>query len=505
MNSNKEAVLIVGAGPTGLVLALWLSKLGIKVRIIDKNAQAGETSRALIVQARTLEFYQQIGLAEEVISSGIKMDYLAFRKNGQPVKTVTIGEIGTDLTPYSFILSFPQDDHERLLLAHLNDLGVVVERHTELLSFTQTEEKVTAILQCNEIQETAKFDYLCGCDGARSTTREQLGIQFPGGTYNDLFFVADVGCADEIAQGLQIGITKTDFCLAFPVRSSKTVRLIGIVPPEHAHQAEITFTDVQAAIARNMQVNITGVNWFSTYHVHHRVVPRFSIGRVFLAGDAAHIHSPVGGQGMNTGIGDAVNLSWKLAAVLQGKASAKILQSYEQERLPFAKRLVATTDKMFQIVTSRSLLGSAWRALIFPHLFPLIFKYHATREFFFAFVSQLNINYRHSALSLQAPGSLQAGDRLPWVKDGLLDNFTALKTLDWQVHVYGTADEPLRASLQAENIPLVVFSWSINAKKQNLIENAAYLIRPDGYISVIDTTQSGEQIKKMWAQIYNVN
>lgn len=497
MNKTKAAVLIVGAGPTGLVMALWLTKFGVPVRIIDKNEGPGETSRALVVQARTLEFYNQIGIADDVIAAGIKMEYFSFRKKGRLLKTVKIGDIGVNMTPYSFVLSFPQDDHEKLLLAHLQNLGVTVERHTELLSFTQSAEKIIARLSCQGQEEVAEFTYLCGCDGARSTTREQLDIQFPGATYNKLFFVADVASPDEIMRGLQIGISDMDFCLSFPVRSTKTVRLIGIVPAAHAKKADIQFADVQESVARDTPIKINSVNWFSTYHVHHRVVPKFRLGRVFLAGDAAHIHSPVGGQGMNTGIGDAINLAWKLAAVLQGKCKEKILETYEEERLPFAQKLVSTTDQLFQIVTSPSFLGTLWRGFIFPHLFPFLLQHKFSREHFFKFVSQTKINYRKSALSAKQHGKVRPGDRLPWVQQGIMNNFDALKQLGWQVHVYGKASTLLRKNLQTQNIPLYEFAWSKAAKEKNLKENAAYLIRPDGYISVVDYTADGADIKKM--------
>ncbi|MGC1183521.1 FAD-dependent monooxygenase, partial [Legionella sp.] len=477
------------------------TKLGISVRIIDKEKQAGLTSRALVVQTRTLEFYNQIGITNEVVAGGIKLEYFQLCQNDLLLKTVNVTEIGVGMTPYPFILSFPQDDHERLLVTHLEKLGVKVERNTTLVSFSQTKEKVTAIIDCHNKQEIAKFDYLCGCDGARSTTREQVGLKFPGGTYSQKFFVADVESPDEAMRGLRIDVTETDFCLAFPVHSSKTVRLIGIVPPKHALKEEIKFADVQESVAKNIDIKITGVNWFSTYHVHHRVVSQFRVGRVFLSGDAAHIHSPVGGQGMNTGIGDAINLSWKLAAVLQKKCSEKILDTYELERLPFAKKLVSTTDKMFQIVTSSSFLGSAWRKFIFPYLIPMMFKYPTLKHYFFSFVSQIKIKYRASPLSMKNRGKVQGGDRLPWVSYKTTDNFEVLKTLDWQVHVYGKPNELLHETLQSQNISLIVFTWSKAAKDKGLIENIAYLIRPDGYISVIDSTPNGEHIKKMWISL----
>lgn len=502
IKNNKPSVLIAGAGPTGLVLALWLTQLGVRVRIIDKNEKPGQTSRALIVQARTLEFYNQINIAEEIIAAGIKLEHIDLRKNGHPLQTVQIGEIGKELTPYSFVLSFPQDDHEQLLLNHLNQLGIDVERNTELLSFRQTKEKVIAHIKQGEQQETVEVAYLCGCDGARSTTRKQLNINFPGGTYKHVFFVADVTSPTAITQGLQVGVNKTDFFLAFPVRSSKTVRLIGIVPQDKLDKEEIKFTDVQETLTKNMHIRITEVNWFSTYHVHHRVVPQFQVDRIFLAGDAAHIHSPVGGQGMNTGIGDAVNLAWKLAAVLGNKSPQNLLDTYELERLPFAKTLVSTTDRVFQIVTSTSFLGMAWRNLIFPYLVPLVFQYSQLRELFFKFISQIKVNYRSSPLSQKNQGTIQAGDRLPWVCFETTDNFHALKSLTWQVHIYGEINVLLKKNLQEQSIPIIQFPWTSSAHNQGLIHNAAYLIRPDGYISVIDLSPSGEEIKTMLIRIH---
>lgn len=485
---NSKPILIVGAGPTGLVLALWLAKLGIAVRIIDKNEEPGETSRAVVIQARTLELYNQIGIAEAVIEAGIKLQYFALRKNNHAIKTVNVGEIGTDITPYSFILSFPQDDHERLLINQLEQYDIHVERNTELLAFSQTEEKVTVILKTNRGKEQAEFTFVCGCDGAHSTAREQAGIQFPGGTYQQKFFVADVESPDNIMQGLQIGVQKKDFCLAFPVRSSQTVRLIGIVPEQAENKPSITFADVRESVDTNMDLTINQINWFSTYHVHHRVVPQFRKGRLFLAGDTAHVHSPVGGQGMNTGIGDAVNLAWKLAAVIQGQADETILDTYETERLPFARKLVKTTDKVFQFVTSMGIAGLIWRTVFFPYIFPLIFQYDKLKHYFFRFISQTEINYRDSPLSIKNTGKLQGGDRLPWIKTEDSDNFSALTSLSWQVHIYGKASESIRILLEKQAIPLFEFPWSEEAENKGLIENAACLIRPDGYISVVDMT-----------------
>ena len=194
-------------------------------------------------------------------------------------------------------------------------------------------------------------------------------------------------------------------------------RLIGTVREEAEHQHEdLSWNDVSQRVIEWMRIDVERVNWFSTYRVHHRVADHFRKGRAFLLGDAAHIHSPVGGQGMNTGIGDAVNLAWKLAAVLHGRADASLLDSYEPERIAFARRLVATTDQAFTGVTSSGAIARLVRLHIVPLLLPLLFAFEAVRRFMFRTVSQTAVNYRGSSLSEGRAGAVHGGDRLPWVK-----------------------------------------------------------------------------------------
>ncbi len=350
-------VLIVGAGPTGLALALWLTKSGVKVRLIDKAAEPGTTSRALAVQARTLEFYRQLGFAQEVVDRGHHVAALNLWVRGTRVASVALQMMGQGLSPFDFALIFPQDEHERFLSAQLQALGVEVERETELIGFEDDGNEVRATLQrCAGAQEKCTASYLAGCDGARSKTREVLGVGFPGGTYDHLFYVADVEAAGAPMNGeLHVALDEADFLAVFPLKGEGRGRLIGSVRAAAATQAaELKFADVQNDAIKHLKVDVRRVNWFSTYHVHHRVAHGFAKGRAFLLGDAAHIHSPVGGQGMNTGIGDAVNLAWKLASVLQEKSSATLLDSYELERIAFAKRLVATTDRLFTAVINPS-------------------------------------------------------------------------------------------------------------------------------------------------------
>jgi 2-polyprenyl-6-methoxyphenol hydroxylase-like FAD-dependent oxidoreductase len=414
----RSDVLIIGAGPTGLVLALWLTKLGVNVRVLDKTAEPGTTSRALAVQARTLELYRQLNLADAVVERGHKVPAVNLWVKGEPAARLPFERIGSDLTPYPFLHIFPQDQHERLLIERLEALGVSVERRTELVSFTDGGERVIARLRGPEGQEeTCEASYIAGCDGARSIVRETIGTGFRGGTYRQLFYVADVEAAGPALDGeLHVDLDEADFLAVFPLAGKGRARLIGTVRDERAdHANTLKFEDVSDRAITNLKVNVQKVNWFSTYHVHHRVTEHFRKGRAFLLGDAAHIHSPAGGQGMNTGIGDAINLAWKLATVLAGHAPDKLLDSYEAERIGFARRLVATTDRVFSFATAEGRIADILRTRVAPVLFPKVIAFEAVREYIFRTVSQITLNYRGCPLSAGSAGHVHGGDRLPWV------------------------------------------------------------------------------------------
>ncbi|HZZ38811.1 MAG TPA: FAD-dependent monooxygenase, partial [Acidobacteriaceae bacterium] len=353
------SVLIVGAGPTGLVLALWLTHLGVRVRLLDKASQPGASSRALAVQARTLELYSQIGLADTVVERGRHVTAVNLWATGKKVTRAVFANMGAGLSPFPFALVFPQDEHERLLIDRLAALGVAVERHTELLGFEDAGGHILARLQLpGGSVQTCTASFIAGCDGAHSVVRQSLHIGFPGGEYTHLFYVADVQASGPTVNGeLHVGLDKADFLAVFPLQEAGRVRLVGTVRDDQAGQAErqrdhLSWQDVSQRVIDWIRIDVQHVNWFSTYRVHHRVAQHFRQQRAFLLGDAAHIHSPVGGQGMNTGIGDAINLAWKLAAVLHGEATPAILDTYEPERIAFARRLVATTDRAFTAVTS---------------------------------------------------------------------------------------------------------------------------------------------------------
>ncbi len=500
VSSPDTEVLIAGAGPTGLVLALWLARLGIPVRIIDKNPYPAAHSRALAVQARTLEFYSQLGFAHELVKAGHRVAAANVWVSGRRVAHAPFGDLGGGLSPFPFVLIYPQDEHEPLLIRHLAELGVAVERPTELLSFSEpasTDAPIVARLRLADgSEQSCRCTFLAGCDGARSIVRQSLNIGFPGGEYTHLFYVADAKATGSVADGeLHVALDDTDFLAVFPLDDNGRIRLVGTIRDEQAEQAgdQVSWEDVSKRVLNWMDVEIESVNWFSTYRVHHRVAESFREGRSFLLGDAAHIHSPVGGQGMNTGIGDAVNLSWKLANVLRGHAPASLLHTYEPERIAFARRLVATTDQAFTAVTSSSDLALLIRLHIIPHVLPALLGSQRARPILFRTVSQTNINYRSSKLSEGRTGKLHAGDRLPWLqfpdnpKSPGPDNFAPLSSLDWQVHIYSTWTCPDIGRLCSQRkLAFHVFPWRPDLAQSGIMENAAYLIRPDGYIAFAD-------------------
>lgn len=485
--ANGE-VLIVGAGPTGLVLALWLQRLGVRPRIIDKTAAPGTTSRAMAVQGRTLELYDQIGLAEDAIARGRKMDEANLRVHGVRVAAVEFGDFGAGLSPFPFVLILPQDEHERLLVEKLRDAGIEVERETELVHFTDDKSRVRVRLRkADGSMETRDVAYLCGCDGARSITRERLGIGFPGGTYGQLFFVADADAVGPTADGgVHICLERDDLCLVFPMKNTGNTRLIGIVRSKKK-QEDVVYADVADMVEAYTGLKILDVNWFSTYRVHHRVAAKFRINRIFLLGDAAHVHSPAGAQGMNTGIGDAINLAWKLSSVIRDDADPALLDTYETERIGFARRLVRTTDSFFTAMTNPSWFGHLLRLDIVPAVVPVLMRIEAFRRFAFRTLSQLIVRYPGSAISAGRAGDVAGGDRLPWVKlDDGTDNFAPLRALAWQVHVYGGPPPSLLKWCKARGVPLHVFPWNGLAAARGLAQDALYLVRPDGYVAFAD-------------------
>ncbi|GAA3720792.1 FAD-dependent monooxygenase [Salinicoccus jeotgali] len=463
-------VLIVGAGPTGLALAVGLEKHNVPFRIIEQNASSGTTSRAIAVHARTLEFYRQFGLAERLRDAGIVEDAVHIHKDKKEVGRIPLGEMGRGITPYPYLLSLAQDVHESILVEYLESKGIDIEWQSSLVSFKDKGDHVKAIIDSCGERSASTFQYVCGADGAHSTVRHQLGLDFPGGTYSQMFFVADVENTQSF-KGMSAGFQGSEFNLAVNIRTSGTVRLIGVIPSYLMNpDPPETFTPLIPHVESVLPVKVGTINWYSSYKVHHRVAESFKVGRAFILGDAAHIHSPAGGQGMNTGIGDAFNLAWKLTFTVQGRMDAAVLDSYEPERMAFARKLVATTDKVFKEAVNRK----RFRNIIMPYVLPQLMRFAAVRRMLFKIISQTRIHYRDSPLSTSRSGSIQGGDRLPWIRLADGDNFSPLASVDWQLHVYGRLNAKVKALSDRSGLPLHHTPWTKEMKQKGIRKMPPY-------------------------------
>ena len=489
------SVFIVGAGPTGLNLALSLARRGVDFRIVSEAEGPGEHSRAMVVQARTLEFYDQFGFADEVVAQGVVADAIHIREGGdrsdsREISTIRFKDLGDGISPYPFALAYPQDDHERFLISKLKALGRSVEWRTKLTSFAEEHDGIQATILRRGQSEDVRADYICGCDGAHSAVRDALKIGFPGGTYDQLFYVADVRIDRSLDRDLHINLGEHVLTLMFPVRSSGMQRLIGLVPPELSDRSDLGFENIRPWVERQLGIMVEQVNWFSTYRVHHRVAEHFRVGRAFLLGDAGHIHSPAGGQGMNTGIGDAINLGWKLADFIRGRCDVVLLDTYEPERIGFARSLVATTDRAFTPMVAEGVSGEVTRRLIAPLIFSVATRFGPARHAIFRLISQARIHYPNSPLSQGAAGHVHGGDRLPWLELEDQDNFAVLRSLDWQLHIYGSMNADLVTACRELGLAAHTFPWGSHAEEAGFSEDAAYLVRPDGYVAAALAEQS---------------
>ena len=494
-------VLIVGAGPTGLMLANQLARRGVRVLIIDRQAGPSRETRALGVQARTLEIYSALGIVERALELGTPGRGANLWANGRRMARVPLGDAGQGVTPYPFIHILGQDDNERIMGERLRDWGVAVQWSTELTGLEQHADDVVATLKNTDgtMQEVTTA-YVAGCDGARSTVRELCGITFPGAPYEHVFFVADVEATGSMVAGeVNIYLWRAGFHLFFPMRGQDHWRIVGIVPKQLRDRDDVAFEAVIPSVRGELgsALAFKSCTWFSTYRIHHRSAARFRDRRCFLLGDAAHIHSPVGAQGMNTGLQDAYNLAWKLALVVQGKAGPGLLNSYEEERVPVAQRLLATTDRAFRLVVSDSWLAGLLRTQVLARFAAFALGLKRIQSVAFRTVSQTGIHYRYSALSRSVQGlpegAPQSGDRFPWLRlklraDGpVQDSFRDIDDRPFNLFVFGktAASQPLQFGdiLHTHLIPTDPVNDSAMRHAQ-IPSPSFYLVRPDGYIAL---------------------
>lgn len=494
-------VLIIGAGPTGLMLANQLGRRGVRVMIVDKHSGPAQQTRAMAVHARTLEIYSKLGIAEQALALGRRGNAANMWTAGKRMARIPLGDIGKTVSPYPFVLMLGQDDNERILGEHLNQQGIFVQWNTELIALSQTADAVAATLQLpGGSQRKISAAYIAGCDGGHSAVREFCGIKFPGAPYEHVFFVADTeAIGNMVPEELNVYLWRDGFHLFFPMSGKDRWRVIGILPERLRGEDDVAFSALSPSIQQEVGVNLKfqACSWFSTYRIAHRAAEKFRDKRCFLLGDAAHIHSPMGGQGMNTGLQDAYNLAWKLAMVIKGKASEKLLDTYETERLPVAQGLLRTTDRAFNMLVSNHWLAGVFRTRILAKIAAFAMRFESVQQRAFRTVSQTGIHYRHSALSqtlaVHSPNAPKAGDRFPWLQlklqiDGPVEDiFQKMDDLHFHLIVIGQhapeAIHKLDDWVITHVIPQDVHNTQALAR-MGITGTAFYLVRPDGHIGL---------------------
>jgi 2-polyprenyl-6-methoxyphenol hydroxylase-like FAD-dependent oxidoreductase len=466
-------VLIAGAGPTGLMLANWLVKLGVDVIVADGKDGPTRESRALVVQARSLEIYDQLGLGDTVTEAAHRAVALAPGFGSRVFGRIPLGPIGEGLTPYPFVEVLEQSRNEEILYANLGKLGGEVRWGTPVSALERSADGVRATVG----DTTVRARFCVGADGANSVVRRSRDIAFEGVTNPHLFYVIDAaGVAGLVEGAINVRPGGDDFVIAFPMSGRGNWRLIGVARDSDA-DGEVSEQDARARLRDGFAITYADSRWYATYHVHHRVAAAFRDGPFFLAGDAGHVHSPVGGQGMNTGLQDAHNLAFKLADVLQGRAGDGWLDRYEAERRPVAKTLVATTDRLFGFLTSQRPGPRTLRRLMVPLLAPVGVRALPRRgagSRFFGYIAQIRVHYWMSPDAKREAGGHRdpiVGRRLPWAGD----NFAVLRSLQWQIHVYG--------GIAASDVPDLGIAVHVFPAAQPFVPGRLYLVRPDGFVA----------------------
>lgn len=472
-------VVVVGAGPSGLMAAVCLATLGVRTVVIDHKDRPTRESRALALQARSLEIFDQLRMIDDVLAEAIPAPAICPGYGRRVFGSLRFSGMGRRLTPYPGLFILEQSRSERILHDALLARGGDVRWQHRLreLHIDSSTAGVEVVAETPSGEDTICARWCIGADGASSTVRKLLGVAFHGSTSDLSFFVADAeDVSGLVPDAINMRINGDDFMLAFPLRGSGHYRLLGIAnAAETLPHAELEQL-VQARLDDGFGVRYSRSAWFSRYRAHHRVADRFRVGPVFLIGDAAHVHSPVGAQGMNTGLQDAHNLACKLAEVIRGTAAEASLHRYETERRPIALILVKTTDAAFVRITSRSRVARLVRDRIVPFVGPLavhVVPRLLGAERVYGYLSQTRIRYR---MPRRGRRDRIVGRRLPWSGS----NYSALVRFTWQVHSYGGASADLEVVAAAIGAEPQCFGRDPHGR---LSGSRLYLVRPDGFVA----------------------
>lgn len=474
-------------------MAAELARYGLSVRIVEKAAHRTDKSKALVIWSRTLELMDRMGCTSSFVTAGFKATAANITAGDKQVAHITLGGVAT---PYPYALMIPQSDTERLMEQHLNSVGVTLERNLEMVRFSTSDDGVKSTLRhADGREESMESSWLVGCDGAHSTVRRQLGMEFLGNTLSSDWILADLHLSDlPIAEEINVMWHSDGVLAIFPITNGR-YRVIADTgnATSDARRADPTLEEIQAVLDRRGPggIKATSPIWLAAFRINERKVADYRDGRVFLAGDAAHIHSPAGGQGMNTGMQDACNLAWKLSLVCRGGcAKAPLLDSYSLERSAVGDQVLKGAGRMTTIATMKGGLKQSIR----NHIASLVFGLAPVRDMMTNALSEVSIGYPNSLLSIQGASvhdGPYAGERAP-----IRDDEAPV----------GAGNTP-RFALFAEPDERVA---TLLAQYPNLVEpdvrkpfqtGGLWLVRPDGYIAVATTQGDWDRVSTFLAKL----
>ena len=493
---TSEQVLVVGAGPVGLLAACEFARRDVPVRIIDKLATPTTESRAILVHSRSLEMFDRMGIVDELMDTGVQTHGMRMLGDGRELAHVEFD--GVD-SVFPFSITTAQTETERVLTEQLRKLGVQVERSAELTGLSQDASGARATITRHDgTSEEIPAAWIVGADGAHSTVRKLVNTRLSGSFKGELFLLGDV----EAKHGLDPNYMYTYFApsgplLVFPMRGHR-MRLIAQIDAS----GDVTQGRLQKVVdQRGGRIEITGSHWLSEFEIHHAQVPAYRHGRIFLAGDAAHVHSPAGGQGMNTGMQDAFNLAWKIAETLAGRGGERLLDSYDAERHPVAAQVIEFSTRLTNIGTMDNSAVRWIRDRVAHAATGLAPVRHMLADW----LEEITIGYRHSPVITSRRGhggKLRAGDHAPRVRGGAGDRLREI-TRSASGHVVLTVTAPDRAApipnadgalrvlvsddeSEVSGYDTVVADPGASiAARYDLRAGGRAVLRPDGYLGLI--------------------
>jgi 2-polyprenyl-6-methoxyphenol hydroxylase-like FAD-dependent oxidoreductase len=520
---NPEAcdVLVVGAGPVGLVAGCELARRGVRVRVIDKLAQPTDQSRAIAVHARSLDMYDRMGIVDQMLSTGVRGTAMKMYAGHRKLFHVPLG--GVD-SAFPFSLVTAQTETERVLAEHLQSLGVTVERGVELVALTQdgpNGDTVDLTLRHEDGSiEQLSTRWVIGADGAHSTVRRLVGTKLAGSFVGERFVLGDVDAEHPLDRdAMYTFFSPGGPIVVLPMRDGR-MRFLAEVhdAPGTPLNLHPTQDELQAILDQRVGgIRLVRSHWLTSFEVRHARVPAYRWGRVFLAGDAAHIHSPAGGQGMNTGMQDAFNLAWKLAAVVNGDAGDRLLDSYQTERLPVAQNVITFTDRLTKAAT---LSGVPRR--IRDLVLRMLSHVPAVRRFMADLVEEVNICYTNSPIAVgRCPKNAKvvAGEHVPHAADAAVQKqlsavcgvqntgHTVLTVAAGQVAPAAGGGGQTQVLVTAEDTPVAGYDTVIAdpngvvAQRFGLKNGGRVVIRPDGYLGAVTSLDDTTTVADYFAKV----